>query len=1351
MIPSGLRPDSLIVFPDTTPRISTFNEDWRADEKDESEDDDDDTLFSSSLKANSNFTDLALGEMLEAEEKLLIGKDSLAWVAWQLRKNLLIATRKKGLKKFKDAFFGTHVIGWFLHAGFCQDTEEGAQLANDLLQRGYLKFCDRNMRGKAFLHDKAAVYQFTSLSLVVTAQVTLKDLLQTNTAHSGYLKKYAEGKKVGGKWKSRFFCLSIATGALMYFYNPECVFPLGFVPLHQILFCTLTGKKGRTLTLVCWDRVMKLKAETIHEATAWQQAVESAMEPALLPNRAPPSPKTPPEHKEEWLQADQSGPNSELFKIEQDFFKLMVPPASYYTQHPDFLRKIAWEFPSVGEVMEIIVDVLLNPKVPDNVVLPDRTPLLLCVSKNVTYLQDSRPKANVFKVLPDLFAPVRAPITASPQATHKRTGSGGKVEKRNSLAGKRSSQIRHARVFSAVYQGEQGLSGGAERMEAIRDIITIQLSKGNRGVEPSTSLSLSPSLALPDRVRPLPMTISPHLAAFVKTRSMAAMGGFRSRFGSAAEGKREAQQGLNPSPKTRNASLFSSFTTSKGEKQSLWVEPVEAVVPGSNSVLKPAAFVETEWNPDDHVACRAHVLSSIMAPHRDFSENIGEMQVLSTKNGVPMAWVYFQRFYHSSLPEVVHSGQEDHWKKNFKFECEACSIASDKFVQFLITRIGGKNFRLSHGNSILAVVVTEAQRFCIDLMEPQTKRYNVLGRTVVNPGAWIALLRCLQCSNMDVRRHTLKDVYSCVISNADNARSLLAVDEWPRLLLALLSDLPVETLSGGTTDGIDAAVQNVLLCMERIWLFVMNIIAELLRITFMLNEAGIAQASGVEDSDREPFREGGSWLEFRKVFQKCFADALAVSACEAPKHRLTLPRQIMSSLLMSLRKRAVNHQLNMEGVHWSRLSFLSSFISNFVFSYVSIMQPLVEIPQLPAECRNAVLQATKANPVAFSCLSSVKYVRPRMGFPSLAPKENRNSLSISPRSRSPQPIARLGDSSPLGAPRGSMSSFTTSSPSHSHSPSPRDCSSRNFSRSKTEDFIAVSPVNSEVFAATNEFAFRLLNNDSSLSQYYHSSFDIHPFTDLTPDRMLIRSLIQLLAEVGVFSDVGRKGVSKPEKRKQIHEVVSANQDQLSYLWSTVEVNLPGSRQMNDEELEVLRELQGQVCWLSDVHVFLGMMSSRMLCLSHQERLALVHTVRTAKNRDKVFRGRAVAEKSLAKKGEEIRFSTAAQHSWPLTEDASVAEVLLCDRDVRVPPSTWPRAYHFLLDESKTGTLFAGEKGLEVLNQAVADKLSRSVEPQVYTQVESRSSRSREGMSRSGSKSDLSIESIREPSIILPST
>ena len=191
-ITNGLRPDSLIVFPDTMPRISTFDGEWKAEVLDTTDDEDE-------SKTDGNFSDLTLGEMLESEEKLLVGKDSLAWVAWQLRKNLLIATRQKGLKKFKDAFFGAHVIGWFLHAGFCQDTEEGAHLANDLLQRGYLKYCDRSLRGKHFIHEKSVVYQFTSLALVITDRVTLKDLLQTNSAFSGYLKKYAEGKKVAGK------------------------------------------------------------------------------------------------------------------------------------------------------------------------------------------------------------------------------------------------------------------------------------------------------------------------------------------------------------------------------------------------------------------------------------------------------------------------------------------------------------------------------------------------------------------------------------------------------------------------------------------------------------------------------------------------------------------------------------------------------------------------------------------------------------------------------------------------------------------------------------------------------------------------------------------------------------------------------------------------------------------------------------------------------------------------------------------------------------------------------------------------------------------------------------------------
>jgi len=394
-IPGGLRPDSLIVFPDTIPRISTFDGEWKTEEKDTTDDEVDDQVS----KPDASFTDLALGEMLESEEKLLVGKDSLAWVAWQLRKNLLIATRKKGLKKFKDAFFGTHVIGWFLHAGFCQDTDEGAQLANDLLQRGYLKFCDRSLRGKPFLHEKSVVYQFTSLALVVTARVTLKDLLQTNTALSGYMKKYAEGKKVGGKWKVRYFCLSIATGALMYFYSPECVFPLSYVPLQQILFCTLTGKKGRTLTIVCWDRVLKLKAENVKEATIWQHAIEDALEPVVPPYRATPSPKTPPEHKEEWLQADsQTTPSSELFKIEQEFFKLLTPTASYYAKNPEFLRKVSGEFPSIGEVMEIIVDVLLNPVVPPQIAV-DPSTLICCVSKSTTYLQDSKPRANAFKVV----------------------------------------------------------------------------------------------------------------------------------------------------------------------------------------------------------------------------------------------------------------------------------------------------------------------------------------------------------------------------------------------------------------------------------------------------------------------------------------------------------------------------------------------------------------------------------------------------------------------------------------------------------------------------------------------------------------------------------------------------------------------------------------------------------------------------------------------------------------------------------------------------------------------------------------------------------------------------------------
>lgn len=876
-------------------------------------------------------------------------------------------------------------------------------------------------------------------------------------------------------------------------------------------------------------------------------------------------------------------------------------------------------------------------------------------------------------------------------------------------------------MFSAMVSGD--MQSSVERMDTIRDII-IEAQSSRLRAPPAErpSLSLPPSLALPEK--PKSTDVSPHLAAFVKPRNLPSPGSIRARFGSAVENRSESSLS-----KARNSSAFGSFTKAK-DKQSLWLDSEENSSFVGNMILTPAPFVETEWDPEDAKVGRAHVLGNIMAPHRDFSEYIGELQVLSSKNGIPMAWVYFQRFYHSNMPEIVQLGQEEHWKKNFNFECDACSIASEKFAQFLALRIGGKTFRLSHGNSILAVVVTEAKRFCIDLMEPQTKCYNVLGRTVVNPGAWVALLKCLQFSNFDVRRHALKDLYSCIISNADNAHSLLAIGDWPRLLLSLLADLPVETISGGTTDGIDPSVQNVLLSMERIWLFVMSIISELLRITFF-------EAVGPGDEARvSSFRESGTWMDFRSVFQKCMSIALVMSASEIPKNRLIVPRHIISSLLLAIRKRVVNQHYHLEGPHWGRLSFLGSFISNFTFSYVSIMQPLSEMPNLPTECRNSIQAAAKANPSAFGCLSFVR--PPKRG--GLAPKEmSRNSLSRSP-SRSPHAPLRLGEFGTSPMKRGSGGSLGVgsgyhSSPSHSASPTRRErLSDRGQSRTRAGDFIAISQHGAEVTTATNEFAFRLLQREAGLNQFYHASYDLHPFTELQQDRSLLRIFMQLLGEVGVFSDIGRKAVTKPEKKKHIHDFVSSTQDQFSYVRSTVEVNLPGSRQLNEGELEMFRDLQSQLCWMSDVYVFLGMMSSRVLCLSHQERLAMVQAVQSTKDRDEVFRTRALSEKAAVKRGEDPKFTVGAQNSWPMGEDSSVTEALLCDRDVRMPATSWPKSFQFMMDaDTKVTTPFAGEKGLEVLHQAVAEKIGRTEHS-----VEGRSSRSR-GRASQSSKSDVTSE------------
>ena len=212
--------------------------------------------------------------------------------------------------------------------------------------------------------------------------------VDTFDGFSGWLEKRAE--RGLQSYQRRFFVVSLSDQSFSYYKQPDCLFPIHFVPLSDILLVQLLAdqKKGCRFDVVTSHRVMQLMADSPKAAADWVMAISRSLnttrerqvektnnrhsrqpeprtptilKPFLFSHILPPPPPPPqPQPQQPGRPIGVSGVSG----LRAAFLALNFSVSTL--NQPDFFHDLLDDFRTDDDILAFLMDVLLSPDTNDN-------------------------------------------------------------------------------------------------------------------------------------------------------------------------------------------------------------------------------------------------------------------------------------------------------------------------------------------------------------------------------------------------------------------------------------------------------------------------------------------------------------------------------------------------------------------------------------------------------------------------------------------------------------------------------------------------------------------------------------------------------------------------------------------------------------------------------------------------------------------------------------------------------------------------------------------------------------------------------------------------------------------------
>lgn len=195
--------------------------------------------------------------------------------------------------------------------------------------------------------------------------------------HRGWLEKRNRGGVQG--WLKRYFVISVADDAISYYKNDKALFPMGYIPLRQIIFYDkhvsnqrrstlqlghMKGKMSTRFEIVMANKMYELRADNARAMDKWLEAIGQALHTikradTQLPPR-PRTPELPSEMQAEWQRDSGEAPvtNGDILSpLALQHLRINFTNESDGTSE---LESLVQHFPTENSIMRDIMSTLVH-------------------------------------------------------------------------------------------------------------------------------------------------------------------------------------------------------------------------------------------------------------------------------------------------------------------------------------------------------------------------------------------------------------------------------------------------------------------------------------------------------------------------------------------------------------------------------------------------------------------------------------------------------------------------------------------------------------------------------------------------------------------------------------------------------------------------------------------------------------------------------------------------------------------------------------------------------------------------------------------------------------------------------